>query len=579
MVINQKLSSFFTIFLTIVNALAIFMIAWSSFRGFDLSDECYYYLGYLHLNNSPSLSAASFHLVYDKLFGFLSATLPEVRLLRLVLSIMASLVLYTALKKVIPKINIAERIMLLHIILSGMLLSYGWSPMALSYNTMSSILICLIVGFWLLLIHSDKFYPKLIYAFLVGCLFTFLFFVKITNVLLFLILIGYLLFWLFKRKSINTIWQKPGILLVLLFFLGIFGALVFISGSPVLISQTVENYIQQSFGTLNNDPTHGIEYLKAGYYRNAELVLTRLKYPLILLFLAFAILKFIAANAKKNLKTFYPSIFKMLSGLILVVFVFQNSYWRGGTRYTYLILIPYIYIGIAVLLNNYLEHKKTYPIILLLLLSIPVAGAIGTNNGLSAQVLFYGVFIFLAIYLQLHVSGNTWYKYSVLLIIVSLTTCQISSATIYRPYRQAKLTETTNRLEGVPELNKLVVDTEINKLAKELKFVKALEPQYLFTYSPFAGMSLLAGKKPVSLEWFNNTDTDKICRIIKSTAIAPDNIIFIIPHELPMEDQVLECLEQKGVFLTADYNMEKEIKFYSERYKKTLTLGVYLPKP
>ena len=134
----------FAILLTLVNFIVIGVIVWSCFHGLDLSDESYYYLGYLYSGSIPDLSPASFHLVYSRFFSYFHLSLSEVRLLRLVLTILAATILFFSLEKPTLQNSKWEKVTLFHILLSGMLLSYTWAPLALSYNSMSSITMLLL---------------------------------------------------------------------------------------------------------------------------------------------------------------------------------------------------------------------------------------------------------------------------------------------------------------------------------------------------------------------------------------------------------------------------------------------------
>ena len=144
---NSKLSRLCLSILTLLNSFLILVIIWSCYHGFEMSDESYYYSGYLHFNNIPDLSGASFHLIFSRFFYLNNFTLPEVRLLRLFLTILASGVLFMGLNRIIINKNTTEKIILFNVVLSGVLLSYSWAPLSLSYNSMSSLLINLIIGF------------------------------------------------------------------------------------------------------------------------------------------------------------------------------------------------------------------------------------------------------------------------------------------------------------------------------------------------------------------------------------------------------------------------------------------------
>jgi len=576
MAININITSVSALLLTLLNCFTLLVISWSCYRGLDLSDESYYYMGYLYFNNSPNLYPASFHLVFGRLFSSLSFTLTEVRFLRLFLTVVASAPLYFGLEKIIQQKNKAEKLVLFNVILSGMLLSYSWAPLTLSYNSMSCILIASISGFWILAAISDKLYSKAVYSVLLGFLFTLLFFVKVTNILLLPILMITTVYLIYKRKSLKKTKLKLILTYVVVFGIGIIASLTIISGEMSLISETLENYFQESFAVVN-DPSHSFGYLKKRYYMNAEMVITRLKYPLILLTVFFAALHLFLTKNKREKKPYPQTLFKVIGVLILIIIIVQNRYWMGGRGFHYQVLIAYIFIGVLAFLNRFLEKKNVDFVLLLSLLCIPISGAVGTNNGLSAQVLFYGAFIFLTLYYLVSSSKNLWYKHTVLAVIVLLGTSQIVSATVFYPYRQLRLTEAVNKLEGVDVLEQLKVDDGVFKLREELAFLEKVEAKYVFAYSSEMGIALLANKKPYSLEWFHEDAIEKMCMVINKSRIEPRDIIFLIPEEIPLENEVVKCLEDNGVFFKSHYFIVKTIKFYDQKRKKKLTLNVFQP--
>ncbi len=575
---ENKLATIFACILSLINSFVIIVVIWSCYRGLDLSDESYYYLGYLFYDYQPNLYPVSFHMIYHQLFSPFNFTIIEIRFLRLFLTIVTALLLFFSIKKRINFTKKQEHIILFNILLSGMLLSYTLAPLTLSYNSMSSILIGLIIGVWILGVSSNKFYHTLIYLFLLGAFFSILFFVKITNLLLLpLLLIATATLYLVNKKSFFK--EKTTTFAYLsAFIIGALTILIFISkGGTGAIKSLVTNHLQESFGMLNNDPTHSLPHLLNRYYENAKMVLTRLKYPLLFLILLFTLLrgswlKF--SNANQHIK---PILFKIVGLGILTVMIIQNSYWKGGSKMVYTMVIVYLYIIIFALLDQFLDRKKTNPILIITLLLIPICGALGTNNGLSGQVLFYGVFIFFTIYYLVFSSKTAYFKNVISICIVGLCASQVIFATIFHPYRQTKLQESTISLKNNTALSKLLVDNSLLKLSKELAFLKQHDAEYIFAYSAQRGMVLLTDKKPYSLEWFGANASQKICSIINKSNIAPNKIIFLLPEKAPLTDEVLKCFENNGLFFKKDYSLKKQINYYDQYYKKTINLNVYIP--
>lgn len=566
----------FAILLTLVNFVVIGVIAWSCFNGLDLSDESYYYMGYLYSGSIPDLSPASFHLVYSRFFSFFHLSLSEVRLLRLVLTILASTLLFFSLERHILQNNKWEKVTLFHILLSGMLLSYAWAPLALSYNSMSSITLCLIIGFWIMNLTHHNVQLRVLYAMVLGILFGLLFFIKITNIILLPILVVLTLYLHYKKKTFVAVHTTFTPKEIGAFLLGAITIFALISKGLGSIPSTVHSYIQDSFGIASYDSTHSLGYLLKRYTNNAEMILKKIQYPGLILFIGFVSVKILSIKGSIKRKGLGLVLYKIIGISVLLYVVYKNQYWQGGTRYKYIVLVPYIYVVLFAFFTKLLEKKKVDYVLLIVLICLPLVGAIGTNNGLSAQVLFYGVFIFMMIYYLLGTSQKKWHKNFLAAFLISISASQVISATVFHPYRQKALTHSQNELVGVDFLKNLKVDQATFNLRKELRFLEEIEARHVFAFSSHRGMALLTNKKPYSLEWFNKTDVGKMCSIIDKSTIAPKDIIFLTPSAYPIPIEVVSCLEENEVFLD-DFRLIKKFKYFDPFYKKELELDVYIP--
>jgi len=563
------------IFLSLFNLAAIVVISWASVRGLDLSDESFYYLGYLYYNHIPDLSPSSFHLIYARFFSFFELDLTGVRLLRLFLTLLASFVLFLGIQKLQPKGKQSDSIMLFNIVLSGMLLSYAWAPLALSYNSMSTIYFASAIGIWLLSLNTTLRWKSVCWS-LLGALFVLFFFVKISNIILFPLLLAGSFYWYYKKGSQKKVVVKTILWCSISFVIGVFLVLTFISNGIFSIPQTLDFHFQQLVGVANTDSKYSIAYLWHVYTFNLEMMLLKLKVPLFILFSLFLLVQAYNRIKKPKSEALSTSLFAISGILIFMVFVFQNEYWSGGTTHEYTMLIPYIFAILFLLLNRYNEKGKVNLLLLLGLICIPLAGSIGTNNGLSAQVLFYAVFPFLMVYYLASVSKNKWFSFLMMTFITLMSTAQIISATITRPYRQSALTGHNQKLTGTTALQGIHVDETLLKLQENLQFLETHDSKYVFVYARMMGVNLLIDKKPYSLEWFNEGNDQKTCAIIEKSKIPPNEIIFLIPEELPLSEEIISCLSAKGVHLQTDYSKVKSFKYYNAHRKKEMTMNVYL---
>lgn len=574
LVIKNGVNLFTALILSLVNLFVLSVLVWACYHGLDLSDESFYYLGYLYYDNVPSLYPESFHMVYDRFFGWGNYTLTGVRLLRLLLSVLASVVFYLSAKAILRPNDLFVKIVLLNVVLSGMLLSYSWAPQALSYNSMSSIVIALIVAIWGFFLTAKFLNARLLMSFLLGGLFVVLFFIKITNVLLLPVLLVTTVILTIKRYIVpfsNRMIQMS----VLSFIIGASFLLVFLTDGEV--GKITMDYIQGTFGLLSNDASHSSKYLLERYYTNAVSVFKQLKGAFAFLIVSYFLIRAFTGKVGWLDRIKGTVLFKIIGILVLGILVFQNSYWLGGTKFKYTILNAYLIILVLVGLNGSLENSKKELTITFGLLIIPILGALGTNNGLSAQVLFYAVFILLSIFILVYSSKSNWFRNSTLLILSVLTGSQIVFAAFRFPYKQRPLKESTYVLTNIPALKSLKVDGTLFKLSKEIDSLKHLDINYIFTYGINSGLVLFAHKKPYSLEWVNGSAPKKICAIIEKSEINPNDIIFLVPTDAPFDTEVLECMRQNGIFFENNYHKAKTVAYYDAYYKKDIVLSVYLP--
>jgi hypothetical protein len=576
MEIGNRYNQVFFGLITIINIVTIAILGWSCYRGFDLSDESFYFLGYLYVDHSPPLLSSSFHLVFSKFFSAFDFTLPEVRLLRLSLTGLASGVLFLGLNK----LNIAgsklERAILFNVVLSGMLLSYAWAPLALSYNSMSTVLFSMIIGCWLLLMTRKTVYMIFTYSAIIGFLLGILFFVKVTNMLLIPLILIATIVWFFKFKLLNLNYKKFFLISAPSLGIGIFFSLLLISNNFFDIQTTVSDYIEVLFGTLKVDDSHSIGALLKRYYDNFYAVIQRIMYPTLIILALFIATEVYRKFSKQiNLK-WAITAFKLTSVILLIAIIFLRKYWQGGIIATYQILDSYVIVFLITYLNMLLERREVKFLLILGLIGIPFCGAAGTNNGLSAQFLFYGTFIFLLIYYTLKSSEPNWFRQSIMLLLVTLVGFQTATATVFYPYKQVPLTQSTYKVTRIHELEGLKLDKTTFELSQELSFLGELSQKYMFTPSKFGGLILLANKTPYSLSWISKETRMMNCQIFTRSEMLPKDVIFVLPTSYAFDEKSKNCMIENGIDLENGFELIKQFSFFSEEEKKDVELSVYV---
>ncbi|MBN4066178.1 hypothetical protein JYT51_02490, partial [Candidatus Amoebophilus asiaticus] len=171
----MKLNNIISVIISMFTVIALGIIVWGTNKGFDLTDEGYYMLGYTNpYENWPKLTF--FHMVGSILFGWLDPGILGYRIIRLILTIFSSVVFASGFIKWIKATGIYTAPFIINsrsiyaFVLLGSLISYSIYPQTLSYNTLTLILLQLSVGLFFYAISSsdrslsvyDKIHWKLI---------------------------------------------------------------------------------------------------------------------------------------------------------------------------------------------------------------------------------------------------------------------------------------------------------------------------------------------------------------------------------------------------------------------------------
>lgn len=550
-----------------INAYLLILIIWSCTKGFDISDESYYYLGYKFLNTVPDNSGEAFHLIYDRFFSFLQLNLFGVRILRLVLSIGSTIILYTSLLKILKNLSFSNKTILLNLLISGILLSYTIGPQAISYNSISTILITLIVSSWIYFTTNQNKVYKFLNVFIIGFLFTILFFVKITNIILLPILI--IITYIGRKHSI----YKPqiNVYILIFFLLGIFNSLIIISESILNIPEIINHHIS-TLKDISNDNYHSIENLANVYYSNIINTFKRAIYPLVLISLGFLSIRYLL---KKDVKIFSINTFNIIALVIVLISVISNNYYLGGEKYAHQLIVVYLLLVFIIFLNLFhFRLLKKEIIFYLLLIGIPLSGVLGTDNNISSQVLLYGNFVFLILFLLMN-NLNVRLKNIFVILIIGISTIQVSTTTIINPYRQSPLTNSIKNNVNNHSLKYLRLDDNLFKIQKKLTTI--INTKYLFTYSHYRGISLLLDKIPTSLTWYNYKWNATICNSVNKTKIESSQISFIIPKDEPLNKELIKCLKVNNFDLQKDFLLNDSLRFFDRTKNKETTLLIYTP--
>ncbi|MGF1534620.1 MAG: hypothetical protein ACFCUI_13030 [Bernardetiaceae bacterium] len=548
--------------LLLMNSIGVGTLLWAAHHGMEFTDESYYYQGYLYADHIPDLSPDSSHRVFDRFLGWLPMSLVSLRWIRVFLSILAAAVLSWGVARVAAYQERAQLLLIFAVVLGGVFLSFSWGPMAISYNSMSYVLMMLVTGLWLLFWQAPTTYEQAGYGFGVGFFSLILFFIKITNSLLvpFLLIVG--LFYQKKGDYKRYIFGVGGGML------GLLVALLIFSGGDMV--NALEQYLQANFAILSDDPTHSFAYIWTRYKDNFKDTWAAIQAPALVLLLAFVVFRFLMEISKAS-KADYQRYYQVVSLIVLVGFVMYKDAWIGGAKVAYQLIQIHLLVLLALGFDRLLSSSKTEGWLFGALALLPIIGCLGTNNGLSGQLLIYGGFIGLMIYYLTVLVSNTWFKQSILFLFVALSVAQGLTGTILDPYRQVPLTKATYPASS-DALHGIQIDQQTNELAKILNFLKENDSiEYIFADSQQKGMALLVDKKPYTLQWVSEYST---CAKVKAVDVAPEKIAFITTMEYPLNPALITCLEEYGIFWERDFQVVRQVQYFDHSYQRPLTLQI-----
>ncbi len=553
------------------------MVIWAAGFGFEYSDESFYYLGYKYFSNTPDLHGAPFHRVLHSIFGWFEPSIYLLRIYRLILYIFTGFSLFYFIRKEqLSRTYLIKNITLICVILMGLFVSYSKGPQSISYNSLSTILIIWISGIWYHSLKSQSETIKLFQSTVIGGIFTLLLFIKITNLILFPILLIGSLIW-FRSHPTRRPGLKSIISQLMMMGSGAFLILFLLTSDSHSAFSLVQETVSSAFLQTSNNSGHSLNNLADKYWKNLEQVWSRIAYVFLSIIALFAMVKTIASRSKNSNRGFLPSVFIGVTMALLFGLGMTDQHWLAGTTRKYQILDAYILLWLIVYLHQFLIKNRPPQTWLFGLLLLPVCGAIGTNNGLSSQFLYYGVFIFLGIWRMINSAEHEWKKHLVISYLVLLSASQVITGIISDPYRQLDLRESKQSIDLPASIGPIKVDSFTHELFEKLSSYKQSPEEYVFTFSHQSGIALLLDKKPFSLQWINSGNSIDLCKATVRNGIEAQNLLFAVPLEYPMLKADKQCFLDNGIDLSK-YQIVEVIEYQDFVRKQKQHLEIYRHK-
>ncbi|HRK53709.1 MAG TPA: hypothetical protein PK185_07325 [Cyclobacteriaceae bacterium] len=563
--------------LSLLICIQLAFILWASSRGFDFTDEAFSFLGYKYPNEINKV-ATYYTSIFNSFLGWANVSIIKIRILRLFLMVVCSITLSLGLGRWIDRnseFNKSDQINLVLFILLGSLLVHANGSQSLTYNNASNFILQLIVGFFLMTYEREfKLNRKdqLIY-FCLGALLFALFAIKFSvGIIILFLLILFLI--IDKRIKRNTLIYFSFLIL------GILSMGIFVFGFDLL------NWFRDYFDTLKllsslTTTSIGSRYIEDVYYTLNSKILDNL-FVVISIIILLLLNHFIVRNWIRGVIAFAIAS-------LLIYLSYSHEYYLGGVKYYYIFTGLYIILIFALIIAELIKAPINYVngarrnhfvnILAIVLLLLPVAGAIGTNNLLSIQIIWYSAFLFAGMFLILYKNGT--YIFNSAIIILGLNaTLQSLSGLVYHPYRlNQTLYEESCQLPAEITSEKVLVNKEIIQslevahqlIASKTNFKKG-DPIFSFSPDYLGFIYLLEGALP-GWSWYDEKGTAYNCYNLKNTNFNNlDNMIVLSPSYYQMDSIYTNCFDEMNINFPNGYTKVGEVSYFMGSLDRSFTI-------
>lgn len=514
------------------------VVIWGLNKGFDITDEGYYLLGYQD-GQEIGYSPSGFQYVIRGFFGWMDLDIINVRILRLIISLISVLLLTIALKdRITNKLSFLYIFCFLGI---GCLLSYTYGPQSLSYNSLiSSILISILS---LLLIGEKKkgFLGVSCFVFS-GFLFSLGLLIKFPPVLVFLVAVTSNIFFISKWTHKNKL---KAVLAVIIGFL--LGLMLFSSFCHSIFDFYLDFYkgivlTSQSSGYTLNTLAENLGFL----------FVQTISISGFLLFIFFVINTFSKHNS--------PIICFFTVSLLTVFFL--TYYYEYLIKYSAGNSFPYLFFVLTYVLyksqhyfhlRTEFEFKSSY-LLLIFLFVFPFIGSIGTDNPFLSNSTFmisswFGLVILVGDKLPL----NSTFSSIMAIALFVFGSYLFYSQYVKNPYRSTNLFYQSESISN----ERVKVDTtmsqfmgKINEILNQNNFKKG-DP-IIALYRIPGLVYLLEGKSPGGvISLWDYRRTGQFLEELKRSKMDYSKSFFLIKNRYT--DSLVSGLNELGLNFPNDY--------------------------
>jgi len=600
---QKKINNPLLIFLATLLGLIITTIIISLNRGFDFTDEGGFLLSYKYVSIYRG-GIYNYHIIITKLTNWLNPGIIEYRWFSLIITILSSFILAIGLYKWLSanyqKDSFYKNFIFIFCFIAiGNFLCCFSGLQTISNNKLTNFFLQVDTGLVLYLFSYDssrliESKRTLLILSMIGFICAFSFFVKFSTGIL--QLFAYFLIFILYAKE-QTLKHK-----LIVIFLLCFGCMIGLLTYFTLFqdySEWIFNFKKEYFMLSDHSPKLLIKHY---YYDILSLIKFSVQYFSWLILFPLFILG----------KNYLPSYFKHKNGQYLINFVlffsivffifeiyyfnfyrstFASAYWINAYFFVIVISLQMFLLFAFCLGEKKVSiyfFKKYFNImlIIILLLSTPFEGAIGTANPLFLNTLFhsaswFGVIVILLISLSDHIKSRI--ILSLFIIIPSLvTTSQIIDGNTFTPYHavffnmnKSNLFQQTEQVDGISLLDGIYVDKDTKTFLIELK--QLLKNNNFKKGYPILGFHipgviyLLEGISPGVPQYFNEK---RDCKAFECFKLQNNPPIIMVTEENPIYDELLNTMKTKGINYPDDYLLKGEVYFSNTKSM----LKIYFPK-
>ena len=445
---NLKHFHKYTVFLITLTVMCI--LIWGLNKGFDITDEGFYLLGFQE-NQELGISMIKFHHLIKSLFWWIDLNILNLRIIRLVLLVFSAFLLTLTIKSIVKKkMNLLFTFSLL---LLSTFLTFCFGAKSLSYNSLSSSFIIFSFCFGLISFNTKNIKHKYVLTLFSGFFLALSFFIKPSAAVIYALFYSF-----FIAHEIIYHKQKKWFYFVLYTIAGwVAGNCIYF----IIVEPPLEFY--HSFVASYNHMTslndgHGIKGLSKGIFQLFDEIFSIAGFLCFLLIAHFFTLRLFSKK--------YQIICNSILTVILLLYYYNNLVVSNNDAAPFLVisLCVLLYFLFQVITTNK-KFEVNYSIVFMLFM-LPFIGAFGTNNPLISNAM-YMIMLWVALVIYLVYSLDFPYYVKRVLLYTFLITSAVVFYNYYLkfPYRINSLDKqvvlhTKSNIYLHKDLNKSIISIE-----------------------------------------------------------------------------------------------------------------------